>query len=100
MAEWKSGEAYTQTCISVSGGYWSQGLLAARTAGTGSNTKPLTQQDSVDQLNLCGGPRLQGLKALYPPEGGADSVEIVASDLSRLDETEFLNDTIIDFFIK
>ena len=43
---------------------------------------------------------LQGLKALYPPGGGPDSVQVVASDLARLDPDEFLNDTIIDFFIK
>ena len=43
---------------------------------------------------------LQGLKALYPPSGGPDSVQVVASDLCRLDPDEFLNDTIIDFFIK
>lgn len=43
---------------------------------------------------------LQGLKALFPPEGGKDSVQIVASDLSRLDPEEFLNDTIIDYFMK
>ena len=43
---------------------------------------------------------MQGLKALYPPDGGTDSVQVVASDLARLDPDEFLNDTIIDFFIK
>ncbi len=43
---------------------------------------------------------LQGLKALYPPGGGPDSVQVVASDLARLDPDEFLNYTIIDFFIK
>ena len=43
---------------------------------------------------------MQGLKALYPSKGGPDSVQVVASDLARLDPDEFLNDTIIDFFIK
>ena len=40
------------------------------------------------------------MKALYPQAGGPDSIQIVASDLSRLDPDEFLNDTIIDFFMK
>ena len=43
---------------------------------------------------------LQGLKALYPPEGGKGSIQLVASDLSRLEPEEFLNDTVIDYFIK
>jgi ubiquitin-like-specific protease 1C/D len=43
---------------------------------------------------------LQGLKALYPVKGGLDAVEVNPTDLSRLDPAEFLNDTIIDFYIK
>lgn len=43
---------------------------------------------------------VQGLKALYPPGGGPDSIQVLAGDLARLDPDEFLNDTIIDFFTK
>lgn len=43
---------------------------------------------------------MQGLKALYPPEGGKGSIQLVATDLSRLDPGEFLNDTVIDYFSK
>lgn len=42
----------------------------------------------------------QGLKALYPREGGPGAVEVTPSDLARLDPDEFLNDTIIDFYMK
>ncbi|KAK9818403.1 hypothetical protein WJX72_012123 [[Myrmecia] bisecta] len=44
--------------------------------------------------------RFEGLKALYPKEGGLTSVEITGGDMIRLDPEEFLNDTIIDFYIK
>lgn len=43
---------------------------------------------------------VQGLKALYPAKGGLDAVEVNPTDLSRLDPAEFLNDTIIDFYMK
>jgi sentrin-specific protease 7 len=42
----------------------------------------------------------QGLRCLYPPDGGRGAVEVVAEDLARLDPDEFLNDTIIDYYIK
>jgi Ulp1 family protease len=43
---------------------------------------------------------VQGFKALYPPGGGRAAVEVVADDLNRLAEMEFLNDTIIDYYMK
>jgi Ulp1 family protease len=37
---------------------------------------------------------------VYPPEGGKGAVSVSPDDLTRLDSGEFLNDTIIDFYIK
>ncbi len=42
----------------------------------------------------------QGLKALYPPDGGVGAVELLPGDLAHLDDQEFLNDTVIDFYMK
>ena len=42
----------------------------------------------------------QGLKALYPEDGGPGAVEVVPGDLVRLQPGEFLNDTIIDFYMR
>eukprot|EP00879_Flechtneria_rotunda_P033762 GHRR01037515.1.p2 GENE.GHRR01037515.1~~GHRR01037515.1.p2 ORF type:complete len:140 (+),score=24.36 GHRR01037515.1:244-663(+) len=50
--------------------------------------------------SACVPVHLQGLQAVYPPEGGVGAVHIVADDLARLDPDEFLNDTIIDYYIK
>lgn len=44
-------------------------------------------------------PTLQGLHALFPKDG-KNAVELTPSDLERLDPDEFLNDTIIDFYMK
>jgi len=44
--------------------------------------------------------KLKGLKCLYPISGGPGSVELNALDVARLDEYEFLNDSVIDFYIK
>eukprot|EP00877_Chromochloris_zofingiensis_P014687 jgi/Chrzof1/9472/Cz04g04110.t1 len=41
-----------------------------------------------------------GLRALYPQGGGRNAVEVYAEDLNRLQPTEFLNDTVIDFYIR
>ena len=43
---------------------------------------------------------LQGLKALFPSCGGPGAVEITPADMARLEPDEFLNDTIIDFFMR
>jgi Ulp1 family protease len=40
------------------------------------------------------------LKALYPADGGPGAVEVLPADLVRLQPGEFLNDTIIDFYMK
>jgi hypothetical protein len=42
----------------------------------------------------------QGLHMVFPPEGGKGAVVVTPDDLARLDSGEFLNDTIIDFYIK
>lgn len=44
--------------------------------------------------------KLKGLKCLYPLSGGPGSVELNALDVARLDEYEFLNDSVIDYYIK
>ena len=55
-------------------------------------------------LSLCvadgGAAPAQGLKALYPEWGGPGAVEVVPGDLVRLQPGEFLNDTIIDFYMR
>jgi hypothetical protein len=43
---------------------------------------------------------VQGLKCMYPQGGGAGAIEVTALDLPRLDADEFLNDTVIDFYIR
>lgn len=45
-------------------------------------------------------PRPQGLKCQFPASGGRHAVEIVAEDLDRLEADEFLNDTVIDYYMK
>ena len=43
---------------------------------------------------------MQGLRAVYPKPGSKGAVEVLPADLARLDEGEFLNDTIIDFWMR
>ena len=42
---------------------------------------------------------VQGCVAVYPA-GRPDGVEVRGSDLARLDDDEFLNDTVIDLYIR
>ena len=39
-------------------------------------------------------------EALYPPSGDTHAVEVSASDLFHLQPSEFLNDTVIDLYLK
>lgn len=52
---------------------------------------------------MCSDPQLtlslQGCVAVYPP-GRADGVEVRDSDMARLEPDEFLNDTVIDLYIR
>ncbi len=58
-------------------------------------------RDGVSLLNMSWWNALvQGLKALYPEHGGPGAVEVVPADLVRLQPGEFLNDTIIDFYVR
>ena len=41
-----------------------------------------------------------GVILVWPPPPRRDAVSILASDLELLDPDEFLNDSIIDFYIK
>ena len=43
---------------------------------------------------------MQDLRCVYPLGRKLDVVELTEHDLSRLDDAEFLNDTVIDFFAK
>lgn len=43
--------------------------------------------------------QLEGFKCLYQSLGGKGSVEVRATDLSRLEPGEMLNDTIIDYYM-
>eukprot|EP00249_Psilotum_nudum_P011229 c23037_g1_i1 orf=128-2059(+) len=42
----------------------------------------------------------EGLKIAYPDRNDPEAVEVLYSDLQHLEPSEFLNDTIIDFYIK
>lgn len=46
--------------------------------------------------------RMEGIKVkiAYPSRTDPDAVEILPADVKRLDPMEFLNDTVIDFYIK
>lgn len=44
--------------------------------------------------------RLEGYRIAYPSRSDPEAVEILPADLERLNPMEFLNDTIIDFYIK
>jgi hypothetical protein len=61
---------------------------------------PPTPLLSRPLLPACPPSLPQGLKCLYPRSGGPGAVEVTALDLSRLDDGEFLNDTVIDFYIR
>lgn len=41
----------------------------------------------------------QGLRFLYP-ENGINAVEVTPADLAWLEPGQFLNDTVIDFYLK
>ncbi|WIA29852.1 hypothetical protein OEZ86_012322 [Tetradesmus obliquus] len=41
-----------------------------------------------------------GLKMVFPREGGAGSVDLTPADLACLDPKRFLNDNLIDFYLK
>lgn len=43
---------------------------------------------------------VQGMRCVYPLGRKMDVVELTEHDLSRLDDNEFLNDTVIDFYAK
>jgi hypothetical protein len=52
----------------------------------------------IDFVSVC--VRMEGYKVAYPSRDDPDAVEILHSDLQRLAPLEFLNDTLIDFYIK
>ena len=56
------------------------------------------QQPLPEGPDCCCG--MQGLRAVYPKPGSKGAVEVLPADLARLDEGEFLNDTIIDFWMR
>lgn len=44
--------------------------------------------------------KLNGLKVVFPSSDTVHAVEVTAKDLAHLEDEEFLNDTIIDFYCK
>ena len=45
-------------------------------------------------------PSVQGLRFVYPQDRVGRTVEVTAEDLNRLEPEEFLNDTVIDFYLR
>ena len=43
---------------------------------------------------------VQDMRCVYPLGRKLDVVELTEHDLSRLDDNEFLNDSVIDFYAK
>jgi Ulp1 family protease len=43
---------------------------------------------------------LQGLTTQYPPGGGRGAVVVGPEDMEFLEPDAFLNDTVLDFYIK
>lgn len=43
---------------------------------------------------------VQEMRCVYPSGRKLDVVELTEHDVSRLDDNEFLNDTVIDFYAK
>jgi len=70
------------------------------TAGIGSDTLYGRLATYCPETLLAAVSLPQGLKCLYPPGGGPGAVEVTHLDLPRLDAEEFLNDTIIDFYVR
>ncbi|KAK9814889.1 hypothetical protein WJX73_001421 [Symbiochloris irregularis] len=70
----------------------------------GANAEPRRTSQRVTRSATLGprdtASRFEGLRAVYPLTGGKGSVEVLPNDLQRLDDAEFLNDTIIDFYLK
>ncbi|KAG0590484.1 hypothetical protein KC19_1G103000 [Ceratodon purpureus] len=65
---------------------------------TGSVMNPCEQHLQSGLQNATN--RMLGFRIAYPSRTDPQAVEILASDIQRLDPLEFLNDTIIDFYIK
>ncbi|KAK9819106.1 hypothetical protein WJX74_001856 [Apatococcus lobatus] len=62
--------------------------------------RPVRRSDRISHASSASTKdRFKGLHALFPPDG-KNAVELTPSDLERLDPDEFLNDTIIDFYMK
>ena len=56
---------------------------------------------SIPILIAMYGPHYRSNAVLvYPPPPEKDGVKLISPDLQRLDEGEFLNDSLIDFYMK
>lgn len=58
------------------------------------------QRDPGRFLCWCCAVYVQGLSAQYPPSGGRGAVLVNGDDIEFLDPDAFLNDTVLDFYIK
>ncbi len=58
-----------------------------------------SQRAAAARANTTAG-RFEGLRVTYPPEGGRNAVALTAKDLEHLDPEMFLNDTLIDFYMR
>ncbi|XP_024375883.1 uncharacterized protein [Physcomitrium patens] len=75
-----------------------------------SDEEEIAAHDTGSTINPCeqrcqprlqsAGKRLERFKIAYPSRTDPEAVEILASDVQLLNPLEFLNDTIIDFYIK
>jgi hypothetical protein len=83
------------------GGSDGAAAAAATAAGDAAGSRPARAQRTTRAgAYRSTSDRFKGMKCLFPPAGGPGAVEVTHLDLPRLDPDEFLNDTVIDFYIR
>ncbi|GAX77978.1 hypothetical protein CEUSTIGMA_g5420.t1 [Chlamydomonas eustigma] len=69
----------------------------------GADLADLMSKDVTVELHTSDAQKFKGLKFVYPPNGeraAVGRVEVTAEDINRIEAEEFLNDTVIDFYIQ
>ncbi|KAL0035371.1 hypothetical protein WJX77_003485 [Trebouxia sp. C0004] len=61
---------------------------------------PELRRSERTNLNQSTTVKFKDMRCVYPPDRKLDVVEMTEYDLARLDDGEFLNDTVIDFYAK